>query len=91
MNSHLQTQALALPSEERALLATALLGSLEDQVSSTEKVSQAWLEIASERARQIDAGEVELIPYETVRSQAQALPDGCRSRHSAFEPQSFSV
>ena len=73
MNSHLQTQALALPSEERALLAMALLGSLEDQVSSTEKVSQAWLEIASERARQIDAGEVELIPYETVRSQAQAL------------------
>lgn len=73
MNSNLQTQALALPTEERALLAMALLGSLEDKASSAETVSQAWLEIASERARQIDAGEVELIPYETVRSQAQAL------------------
>lgn len=73
MNSNLQTQALALPAEERALLAMALLGSLEDKASSAQKVSQAWLEIASERARQIDAGEVELIPYETVRSQAQAL------------------
>jgi hypothetical protein len=73
MNSNLQTQALALPNEERALLAMALLGSLEDQASPNKKLSLAWLEIASERARQIDAGEVELIPYETVRSQAQAL------------------
>lgn len=73
MKSHLQTEALALPSQERALLAMALLSSLEDQAPSEPQVSQAWLEIAAERARQIDASEAELIPYETVREQAQAL------------------
>ena len=73
MKSHLQTEALALPSQERALLAMALLSSLEDQAASAAHVSQDWLEIAAERARQIDAGEVELIPYEIVREQAQAL------------------
>lgn len=73
MNSHFQSQALALPPQERASLAMALLSSLEDQAISANQVSQAWLDIAVERARQVDAGEVELIPYETVREQAQAL------------------
>jgi hypothetical protein len=73
MSPKIQTQALALPIEQRALLAMALLGSLDDDRAPPEAISQAWLDVAAQRAHQIDSGEVELISYDVVRAQAKAL------------------
>jgi putative addiction module component (TIGR02574 family) len=56
--------ALALDEAERAEIVTALLSSLEPGVVGVEG---AWREEIRRRVAEIDAGEVELVPWETVR------------------------
>ena len=56
--------ALALDEAERAEIVTALLSSLEPAEVGVE---EAWREEIRRRVAEIDAGEVELVPWETVR------------------------
>jgi putative addiction module component (TIGR02574 family) len=56
--------ALALDEAERAEIVAALLSSLEP---ADVGVEEAWREEIRRRVAEIDAGEVELVPWETVR------------------------
>ena len=67
----LEKQALGLPAPERAKLAQELLESL-DSLTASER-EQLWLDEAERRARQIDVGEVALIPGEEVARKARQL------------------
>jgi hypothetical protein len=66
----LKTQALRLDPRARADLARELLSSL-DALSEAE-IEQLWLEEASRRDRELDAGTVEAIPAEEVLARAKA-------------------
>ena len=66
----LKTQALQLDPQARADLARELLSSL-DALSEAE-VEQLWLEEASRRDRELDAGTLEAIPAEEVLARAKA-------------------
>ena len=57
--------ALALPPEARAAVASSLLESLDDQVD--EGAEEAWKEEIARRLDDIDKGKVRLIPWATVR------------------------
>jgi putative addiction module component (TIGR02574 family) len=59
-------EASKLPDNERAELAGMLLESLEDEPDP--EVEAAWAEEVERRVRQIDSGEVKLIPWEKVRA-----------------------
>ena len=63
------TEALQLPHDSRALLAEKLLESLDSD--DPFEVSQAWLDEARRRCREIDEGKVELIPAEEVFAEAR--------------------
>jgi putative addiction module component (TIGR02574 family) len=67
----LEREALKLPADERARLARELLNSLDDMPEA--EIDRLWLDEASRRATQIDAGEVELVSGEEVDRKAQAL------------------
>jgi len=59
--------ALRLEPEQRARLAALLIESLEDVEAVDEsEIERLWLAEAEERCRQIDAGEVQLIPAAEV-------------------------
>jgi len=63
-------KALALPPEARAAIADSLLESLEPHFrhdAVDELVEKAWSEEIKRRIEEIDAGKVQLIPYEEVR------------------------
>jgi putative addiction module component (TIGR02574 family) len=64
-------KALALPPEERATIVDSLLESLEPSPPD-EGVEQAWGEEIKRRVEDIDAGRVQLIPYEEVRRRLMA-------------------
>jgi putative addiction module component (TIGR02574 family) len=59
----IQDAALALDPDERELLGTALLCSLEKEPGYDE----AWAEEIRRRIEEIDSGTVELVPWEQVR------------------------
>ena len=67
----LEREALKLPAEDRARLAEELLDSLDEL--PPQEIDRLWLEEASRRAAQIDAGEVELVSAEDVDEKARAL------------------
>lgn len=67
----LEREALKLPVDDRARLVRELLDSLDDLPS--QEIDRLWLEEASRRATQIDAGEVALVPGEEVDRKARAL------------------
>ncbi len=58
-------EASDLEERERATLAGLLLESLEGEPDPD--VEAAWAEEIGRRLRQIDAGEVELVPWEDVK------------------------
>ena len=58
----IQTEAMKLSIEERADLADRLWASLEPQSD----VDAAWAVEIERRVRQLESGEVETIPHETV-------------------------
>jgi len=60
-------QAVQLPERDRATLAGLLIETL-DPVSEPD-VEAAWSEEIERRLAEIDAGTVELIPWETVRAE----------------------
>jgi putative addiction module component (TIGR02574 family) len=59
------TEASGLEDNERAALAGLLLESLETPPDPD--VEAAWAQEIDRRVRQIDAGEVELVPWEDVK------------------------
>lgn len=67
----LEREALKLPAEDRARLARELLDSLDEL--PPKELDRLWLEEASRRAAQIDAGDVELVSSEEVDRKARAL------------------
>ena len=72
MNTHNITQeALLLPVQQRAELAAQLLCSL-DALSEAE-IEPLWLQVAAQRAVEMDQGLSRRIPAEEVRLQAMAL------------------
>ena len=68
--------ALNLPEELRAEIAGRLLESLEP--SADAEVEAAWREEVARRIAAIDAGEVELVPWEEVRDRLYAKLSGKR-------------
>ncbi|WP_293371395.1 addiction module protein [Nevskia sp.] len=72
MNTETLTEAvLHLPRAERASLAQRLLDSLDDVDESV--ISVDWLDLATQRAAEIDAGKVRLVTPEELEVQVQAL------------------
>lgn len=67
----IETQALQLPISGRAKLAEKLLTSL--QTPENTDINEAWLDKATERATQIDAGEVSLITATQAAKDIQKL------------------
>lgn len=66
--AHIEAEAMKLSPEERADLAEKLWHS----VHSTEEVEAAWDAEIARRVRQIDAGEVECVPWDTVMAELRA-------------------
>ncbi|BCO26190.1 hypothetical protein MIZ03_1070 [Rhodoferax lithotrophicus] len=64
-------EALSLPVQQRAELAAQLLSSL-DALSEAE-IEPLWLQVAAQRAAEMDQGLSRRIPAEEVRRQAKAL------------------
>ena len=67
----LEKRALDHPAQDRAKLAQELLESL-DTLRPAER-EQLWLDEAERRARQLDAGEVALVPGDEVARKAHKL------------------
>jgi putative addiction module component (TIGR02574 family) len=63
-------RALALSEEERAELAGSLVQSLEP--SSDADAETAWQQEIARRAKELDAGEARLIPWEKVQEMISA-------------------
>ena len=71
--SHLLSQALKLPDDERAALAAELIASLDGDPD--EGVEEAWAAEIKRRVDQIERGAVELIPWEQVRAELRQRLD----------------
>jgi len=67
-------QALALPERDRADLIAALIDSLDAEAD--EGVEEAWRTEIERRARELDSGTVESIPWEVVKSRLARAPRG---------------
>jgi putative addiction module component (TIGR02574 family) len=71
--AELLKRALALPTEERANLASTLIDSLDATVD--EDVEVAWQEEIRRRIDDLRSGRVSTIPWEEVRGKARTLLD----------------
>jgi len=67
----IEGEALHLSEEERAELAQKLLISLDSP--SENEISEAWLQEAQRRARELDEGTIQPISSDDVKRKAQAL------------------
>ena len=67
----LESEILDLPEEERARLAQKLLLSLD--TPSEDEIAKDWLELARQRAAELDQGLVEPVSAEEVRRKAESL------------------
>lgn len=65
----IESAAMQMTRSSRARLAEMLLASLEDE----DEFEAAWGAEIERRVREIDTGEVELIPGEQVRAELRAL------------------
>ncbi|HEX2201686.1 MAG TPA: addiction module protein [Longimicrobium sp.] len=64
-----ESAALQLPRTERARIAERLIASLDEDA----EIEQAWLDEVERRVREVDAGEVQLIPGDQVMDEIRAL------------------
>ena len=65
---NIEAEAMKLSPDERAELVERLWLS----VNSTEEIEAAWDEEIARRVQQLDAGEVECIPWDTVMARLRA-------------------
>ena len=70
-------RASILDDRDRATLAGLLLESLEHEVD--EDIESAWLEEIERRLRELDADDVDLVPWEKVKAKLRKSPG---ARHS---------
>jgi putative addiction module component (TIGR02574 family) len=71
----LETEALELPSGERAQLAKSLLVSLDQETGDDPaEIERAWDIEIRRRLAELDAGTAELIPAEEVVAELRARP-----------------
>ena len=70
-------EALQLPKQERAELISVLIRSLDEHID--EGVDEAWEQEIAKRLKEIDDGDVEMIPGVVVRAKARAIFDGEQS------------
>jgi len=73
-------EALRLSRRERARLAEELLASLEEP---DDQVAEAWASELERRSQQVASGEVQTIPWETVR---QEIREELEKRRAARRP-----
>jgi putative addiction module component (TIGR02574 family) len=59
-------QALTLPIEDRALLASGLLASLDSESLDEAEVDRLWSAETERRARQLESGEAKLVTWERL-------------------------
>jgi putative addiction module component (TIGR02574 family) len=71
---NLLDQALSLPDGDRAALAASLLQSLDDHVDSD--LDAAWDVEIKRRIAEIDNGDVELVPWESVMAKMKQRING---------------
>jgi putative addiction module component len=57
-------QALTLPVEDRALLASGLLASLDSEALDEDEVERLWSAETERRAMQLESGEAELVTWQ---------------------------
>jgi putative addiction module component (TIGR02574 family) len=72
--TELLKNALTLPAEARAALASSLLESLDDSVDRTAK--EEWNAEIARRLQELDSGKVKPVPWEAARRQISALLNG---------------
>ena len=89
----LEDAALRLEPDGRARLALRLIQSLDAATRERldeEEIERLWIREAQERLRQIDAGEVELIPadelMERLRAARSTSPHACAAVAEAVTP-----
>jgi putative addiction module component (TIGR02574 family) len=72
--SALRNELLALPTEDRAVLAAELLASLDDEVSDADpaEIDRAWGDEMVRRSEQIATGEVTTLSWSEVLEQIAA-------------------
>ena len=71
-------ESLALPKNERAGLADALLSSLEPPADVD--VEQAWKEEVKRRVQALDKGQAQVIPWDQVRDELWSGSGASRQR-----------
>jgi putative addiction module component (TIGR02574 family) len=59
-------QALTLPAQDRAMLASGLLASLDAVELDEEEVDRLWSAETERRAAELDSGEADLVTWEHV-------------------------
>lgn len=69
-------EALQLPMQERAALASRLLASLDEHVDAG--VDAAWSEEVARRLKDIDEGKVKMVPGEEVMQRMRRITRGER-------------
>jgi len=67
----IENSALKLDEKHRAELAKRLLLSLEDQID--EDIEQAWIDEINRRSKEVESGQVTLIPAEQVIEKARKI------------------
>ena len=67
-------KALSLPEQERADLVGALIESLDVDVEAG--VEEAWRVEIERRAKELDSGAVQSIPWEVVKARLSRAPRG---------------
>jgi putative addiction module component (TIGR02574 family) len=70
----LRKQAMSLPPEARADLASSLIDSLDESVD--EDVEAAWQQEIARRVEELESGKVKTIPWAEVRRRGQELLRG---------------
>lgn len=71
----IESEALELPSSDRAQLATRLIASLEGETpDDPAEVERAWEEEIRRRLAELDAGTAELIPADEVFAELRVRP-----------------
>ena len=62
-------EALALPAEDRAMVASGLLASLDTDDADEAEVDRLWSAETERRAQQLAAGDTELVTWEHIVQQ----------------------
>ena len=71
-------KALELPSEARAVLASSLLDSLDDETDAA--AEEEWNKEIARRIEELDSGKVKTIPWAEARRQISVILNGRQAR-----------